>query len=132
MSGCRARERLSEAADVTATEFCPWEAKGRVMRILRDRHRTDSVDLVDGIKVYVDDGVVLVRPDPDAPAYHVVASVADPVRGRQLVDEYLAQVREAEGTNGGPSPWRRQPEPSSLARTGEHPAAPRRYCRKWL
>jgi hypothetical protein len=30
----------------------------------------------------------------------VVASVADPERGRQLVDEYLAQVREAEGTNG--------------------------------
>ena len=48
------------------------------MRILLDRHRTDSVDLVDGIKVYVDDGFVLVRPDPDEPAYHVVASVADP------------------------------------------------------
>ena len=47
------------------------------MRILLDRHRTDSVDLVDGIKVYVDDGFVLVRPDPDEPAYHVVASVAD-------------------------------------------------------
>jgi hypothetical protein len=29
-----------------------------------------------------------------------VASVADPERGRQLVEEYLAQVREAEGSNG--------------------------------
>jgi mannose-1-phosphate guanylyltransferase/phosphomannomutase len=96
----QARAALPQVAYVTATEFCPWEAKGRVMRILLDRHRTDSVDLVDGIKVYVDDGFVLVRPDPDEPAYHVVASVADPERGRQLVDEYLAQVREAEGTNG--------------------------------
>jgi mannose-1-phosphate guanylyltransferase/phosphomannomutase len=74
------------------------------MRILLDRHRMDSVDLVDGIKVYVDDGVVLVRPDPDEPAYHVVASVSDPERGRQLVDEYLAEVREAQGTNGARVP----------------------------
>ena len=74
--------------------------QGRVMRILLDRHRTDSVDLVDGIKVYVDGGFVLVRPDPDEPAYHVVASVEDPERGRELVDEYLEQVREAEGSNG--------------------------------
>jgi mannose-1-phosphate guanylyltransferase/phosphomannomutase len=95
-----AREALPQVAYVTATEFCPWEMKGRVMRILLDRHRTDSVDLVDGIKVYVDDGFVLVRPDPDEPSYHVVASVTDPERGRQLVDEYLAQVREAEGANG--------------------------------
>ena len=49
-----------------------------MMRILLDRHRTDSVDLVDGIKVYVDGGFVLVRPDPDEPAYHVVASVETP------------------------------------------------------
>jgi mannose-1-phosphate guanylyltransferase/phosphomannomutase len=95
-----AREALPKLAYVTATEFCPWEAKGRVMRILLDRHRTDSVDLVDGIKVYVDDGFVLVRPDPDEPSYHIVASVADPERGRELVDEYLAQVLEAEGSNG--------------------------------
>jgi mannose-1-phosphate guanylyltransferase/phosphomannomutase len=95
-----ARAALPQVAYVTATEFCPWEAKGKVMRILLDRHRMDSVDLVDGIKVYVDDGFVLVRPDPDEPSYHVVASVADPERGRQLVDEYLAQVREAEGSNG--------------------------------
>ena len=100
----QARAALPQVAYITATEFCPWEAKGRVMRILLDRHRTDSVDLVDGIKVYVDDGFVLVRPDPDEPAYHVVASVTDPERGRQLVDEYLAEVREAEGTNGVHAP----------------------------
>jgi len=96
----QARGALPQVAYITATEFCPWEAKGKVMRILLDRHRMDSVDLVDGIKVYVDDGFVLVRPDPDEPAYHVVASVGDAERGRQLVAEYLDQVREAQGTNG--------------------------------
>ncbi|MBV9101398.1 MAG: NTP transferase domain-containing protein [Candidatus Dormibacteraeota bacterium] len=95
-----ARAQLPSAAYVTATEFCPWEAKGRVMRMLLDAHRDSSVDLVDGIKIFVDDGFVLVRPDPDEPAYHIVASVANEEDGRTLVSEYARRVREAQHTNG--------------------------------
>ena len=95
-----ARARLPSEAYITATEFCPWEAKGRVMRVLLDNHRNASVDLVDGIKIFVDDGFVLVRPDPDEPAYQIVASVADEREGQSLVDEYARQVREAQGSNG--------------------------------
>jgi len=95
-----ARALLPTAAYITATEFCPWEAKGRVMRVLLDSHRDSSVDLVDGIKVFVDDGFVLVRPDPDEPAYQIVASVADEGEGRSLVSEYARQVREAQESNG--------------------------------
>ena len=95
-----ARAQLPTAAYITATEFCPWEAKGRVMRVLLDSHRDSSVDLVDGIKVFVDDGFVLVRPDPDEPAYQIVASVADEREGRSLVSEYARQVREAQESNG--------------------------------
>jgi mannose-1-phosphate guanylyltransferase / phosphomannomutase len=95
-----ARAQLPSEAYITATEFCPWEAKGRVMRVLLDSHRDSSVDLVDGIKVFVDDGFVLVRPDPDEPAYQIVASVADEREGRSLVSEYARQVREAQESNG--------------------------------
>ena len=69
------------------------------MRRLLEDHDGRDLDLVDGLKVFVDDGFVLVRPDPDEPAYHVVASVTDPATGRRLVDEYLERVRVAqEGT----------------------------------
>jgi hypothetical protein len=50
--------------------------------------------------VFVDDGFVLVRPDPDEPAYQIVASVADEREGRSLVSEYARQVREAQESNG--------------------------------
>ena len=92
----QARAALPTAAYVTATEFCPWEAKGRVLRVLLDNHRDRALDLVDGIKVFVDDGFVLVRPDPDEPAYQIVASVADESHGQSLVDEYARQVRDAQ------------------------------------
>lgn len=91
------RRRLPASAYVTATEFCPWESKGRVMRTLLDTHREHTVDLVDGIKVFVDSGFVLVRPDPDEPMYHIVASVPDENIGHQLVNEYAKLVRSARG-----------------------------------
>jgi mannose-1-phosphate guanylyltransferase / phosphomannomutase len=91
-----ARAALPKSAYISATEFCPWEAKGRVMRVLLDAHRDHSVDLTDGIKIFVDDGFVLVRPDPDEPAYHVIASVADETAGHELVADYARRIREAQ------------------------------------
>jgi mannose-1-phosphate guanylyltransferase/phosphomannomutase len=92
-----ARKALPTTAYITATEFCPWESKGKVMRTLLDTHREHTVDLVDGIKVFVDGGFVLVRPDPDEPMYHIVASVADETVGHRLVNEYAKLVRKARG-----------------------------------
>ncbi|MHB8717510.1 MAG: sugar phosphate nucleotidyltransferase [Candidatus Dormibacteria bacterium] len=98
------RASLPRTAYVTATEFCPWEAKGLVMRRLLEDHAGHTLDLVDGVKVFVDGGFVLVRPDPDEPAYHVIASVAEEDRGRALVDEYLSRVRAAQHANGNAPP----------------------------
>lgn len=79
------------------TIFCPWEAKGRVMRTVMERHLRDRVDLTDGVKVFVDGGWVLVVPDPDQPSYHVIASAPRQDRADALVKEYAAVVREIAG-----------------------------------
>jgi mannose-1-phosphate guanylyltransferase/phosphomannomutase len=97
------RRNLPASTYITATEFCPWEAKGKVMRRLLEDHDGRQLDLVDGIKVFVDGGFVLVRPDPDEPAYHIVASVNDEATGKRLVGEYVERVRAAMGTNGQPT-----------------------------
>ncbi|HKW73521.1 MAG TPA: hypothetical protein VJQ08_11910, partial [Candidatus Dormibacteraeota bacterium] len=77
----------------TAIEFCPWEVKGRVMRTMMEKHLKDRVDLTDGVKVFVDDGWVLVAPDADRPEYYVIASTTDPVHADRLVEEYVQLVR---------------------------------------
>jgi mannose-1-phosphate guanylyltransferase/phosphomannomutase len=92
-----ARQRLPQAAYLTATEFVPWDAKGRVMRVLHEQHRDCPIDLTDGLKVWVGDGFVLVRPDPDEPAFHIVASVGRPEEARRLVADYAQRVRDALG-----------------------------------
>jgi mannose-1-phosphate guanylyltransferase/phosphomannomutase len=87
------RGRIPQVAHRTAIEFCPWEVKGRVMRTMMERHLKDRVDLTDGVKVFVDDGWVLVAPDADRPEYHVIASTTDAGHSDRLVDEYSRLVR---------------------------------------
>ncbi len=89
------RAELPRGAHLRHDEFCPWEAKGRVMRVLLDRHRGGRPDLTDGLKLPVDGGWVLVLPDPDRPEYHVIASVDDPATAEQVVGHYAAEVRAA-------------------------------------
>ncbi|TMF69323.1 MAG: nucleotidyl transferase [Chloroflexi bacterium] len=76
-----------------AVEFCPWEVKGRVMRTMMERHLRDRVDLTDGVKVFVDDGWVLVAPDADRPEYYIIGSTTDPGHAGRLVEEYSQLVR---------------------------------------
>src|SRR5256714_1348624 len=87
------RSRIPEVAHQTAIEFCPWEVKGRVMRTMMEKHLKDRVDLTDGVKVFVDDGWVLVAPDPDRPEYYIIASTRDAGHANRLVEEYSQLVR---------------------------------------
>jgi len=97
------RASLPTGAYLSRSEFCPWEAKGRVMRLLLEEHADARLDLADGIKVLRDDGFVLVLPDADTPYYHVVVSVDSDDQARVLLDEYARRVREAQ-TAEGPRP----------------------------
>ena len=93
-------KRLPGVGYAEQSVFCPWEAKGRVMRLVMERHLQDKVDLTDGVKIFVEGGWVLVVPDPDRPEYHVIASTVDPVQARRLVAEYSAAVSEAVSSLG--------------------------------
>jgi mannose-1-phosphate guanylyltransferase/phosphomannomutase len=89
----RVRQDIPRVGYRRETLFCPWEAKGRVMRSVMERHLRDRVDLTDGVKVFVDGGWALVVPDPDHPQYHVIASTEDPSRVDAVLGEYVDLVR---------------------------------------
>ncbi len=87
------RATIPEVTHRIAVEFCPWEVKGRVMRTMMERHLKDRVDLTDGVKVFVEDGWVLVAPDADRPEYYVIASTTNAAHADRLVAEYSQLVR---------------------------------------
>lgn len=83
---------------------CPWSAKGRVMRGLAEKFGGDpDVILTDGVKLNLDDGWVLMIPDPDNPLFYVYAernfdeTTANGHRDREtgeLVEEYIELVED--------------------------------------
>ena len=94
------RRKLPSVGYSRRDEFCPWEAKGRVMRTVLERHLKDRVDLTDGVKVFTNGGWVLVVPDADKPEYHIIASTKESDGARGLVDEYASLVRDVVAESG--------------------------------
>ena len=79
---------------VSSTVHCAWDSKGAVMRRLQSQASDSSVQMIDGIKVSLEDERwVLIRPDPDRPLFHERRS-RHRRRSRNLLAEYSTLVAE--------------------------------------
>ncbi|MEM7134727.1 MAG: sugar phosphate nucleotidyltransferase [Chloroflexota bacterium] len=80
---------------------CPWEAKGRVMRLLNDYHGGVKLEKIDGLKIYLPDAEwVHIAPSPEQPYFDARAEAGDPNRAAQLLDEYDDRISHLMEENG--------------------------------
>jgi mannose-1-phosphate guanylyltransferase/phosphomannomutase len=91
--------RLSEVVDdlpayymSTAHVSCPWEHKGKVMRILSEQYRERRAKPIDGIKIDLGKEWVLVLPDADSPLFHVFAESVSSEQAQALAEKYARVV----------------------------------------
>ncbi|MDQ6660034.1 MAG: mannose-1-phosphate guanyltransferase, partial [Chloroflexota bacterium] len=90
---------LSEVVDdlpsyyLSSTQVtCPWEHKGKVMRILSEQYRERRAKPIDGIKIDLGKEWVLVLPDADRPLFHVVAESVSNDQAQALAEKYARVV----------------------------------------
>lgn len=68
---------------------CPWEAKGKVMRLLNQQYKERLAEQIDGVKIMLgDEEWVLVLPDADNPLFHVFAQASSDEQASGLVQRY--------------------------------------------
>lgn len=71
---------------------CPWQDKGKVMRFLMEETRGEQVELIDGIKVYHEEGWTLILPDSDEPVFRVVANAVSTQQAEALAVTYARKI----------------------------------------
>ena len=100
-----AKQSLSEVIDQTPPVHvarlqvvCPWDQKGRVMRMLAQDPQTEKTRQVDGVKHQNDGEWVVVLPDADRPLFNVYAEAGDDDRAWRLVHEYADRLERLRAT----------------------------------
>lgn len=72
----------------------PWHQKGAVMRNVALSAPSESLTLIDGVKVTDEDGWALVIPLPDQPLCRIWAEGATAADAERIADRYAAMVYE--------------------------------------
>ncbi|NLT74220.1 MAG: NTP transferase domain-containing protein [Chloroflexi bacterium] len=68
---------------------CPWESKGKVMRLLNQQYKERLGEQIDGVKIVLgDEEWVLVLPDADNPLFQVFAQAPTEEQASGLVQRY--------------------------------------------
>ena len=75
------------------TVSCPWEVKGRIMRVLTAESEGTQTELVDGIKTYGNNGSwVLVLPDASEPNFRIYAEAQSQDAANELVHRAVLRI----------------------------------------
>lgn len=87
------------AQDVPAFETfhqkvpCPWDRKGLVMRRAIEAVQPYRNELVDGVKVFINGGWVLLLPDPDEATFHIWVEAPTKSHAWTLLKEYSEKIK---------------------------------------
>lgn len=90
------RPDLPRVCHRALTVRCPWTVKGALMRRLVETHPAESIELIDGVKIFSPDreSWVLVLPDAGEPLVHLFADSDDRGWVDETLREYRAYVQE--------------------------------------
>jgi len=72
---------------------CPWDAKGKVMRLINQQYKDNIVDQVDGVTLQLGSEWVLIQPDADRPLFHIYGESSSAEAARNLAEKYASIVR---------------------------------------
>lgn len=93
--------RLSDLVDMIPDFYinkreveCPWDAKGKVIRQIIQENDGETIETLEGVKVYQDNGWVLVLPDAEQPVCKVISESYSAEFAEELTNIYVNKIRE--------------------------------------
>lgn len=87
-------DRIPQYCQFKKKTACPEEKKQKVLQELRRVVSGERVDTTDGLKVFFEDGWVLLRPSGTEPIFRIYAEAKSKERAERLAEEYKKRVEE--------------------------------------
>lgn len=73
---------------------CSWSAKGKVIRQIIQENDNDSIETLEGVKIFKDGGWVLVLPDAEQPVCKIKSESHSAEFAEELTNFYVNKVKE--------------------------------------
>ena len=91
-----ARKKFEHLIRQAVSVPCPWSKKGTVMRRLIVGSDDQPRQLIDGVRVFDEDGWVLVTPDRLTAAFNILAESHSTEKTARLIEHYRTLVEESQ------------------------------------
>jgi len=91
---------------------CPWGKKGQVMRLAQATQHDHKIELLDGVKIHLNEGWVLVLPDGNEAYCHLWVEGKTEARAKELLEQYSQKLME----------WQRSADDAENQPQGDRPA----------
>jgi len=72
---------------------CPWNVKGRLMRRLADETANMPRQLIDGVRIDLDDGWIWIAPDRRTAHFNLLAESDQPWRSESVISEWSERIQ---------------------------------------
>jgi mannose-1-phosphate guanylyltransferase/phosphomannomutase len=103
---CKTGERLSQMKKevyqprlARGVVLVPWNERGRIMRRLATDFPENRVETLEGIKLLVNGGWVLINPSSDEPVFEIVAESTSAQVAAEILREFQGRVSEIVNTS---------------------------------
>jgi mannose-1-phosphate guanylyltransferase/phosphomannomutase len=93
------RKEVYQPRLVRGVVLVPWNERGRIMRRLATDYPEARVETLEGIKLLVNGGWVLINPSSDEPVFEIVAESTSAQVATNILREFQDKVSEIVGTS---------------------------------
>lgn len=95
----RMRKEVYQPRLARGVVIVPWNERGRIMRRLATDYPESRVETLEGIKLLVNGGWVLINPSSDEPVFEIVAESTDSDTATDILREFQNKVSEIVNTS---------------------------------
>ena len=96
MELCRLVDEIPDFYMERREVTCPVNAKGRIIQRLAKEYQNGKTEMTEGIKIYQDNGWVLVIPDAKDPSFQLTAQGFDEEYASELCDIFADKIKQIE------------------------------------